>query len=159
MSPPTFIDANVPMYAAGGAHRYRVPAREVLGLAALHPRSFMTSVEVLQELLHRYLSPGQWVAGREVLHGFAALMRSRVEPVFAQDVDEAMELAEDHQRINSRDLVHVAVMRRLGLERIVSADRHFDEISGIERLDPGKIDEWRDSVLAADESSGTAPWH
>ncbi len=157
MSPPTFIDANVPMYAAGGAHRYRAPAREVLGLAALHPRSFMTSVEVLQELLHRYLSPEQWAAGREVLEGFATLMRSRVEPVFAQDVEAAIALAEEHQRINSRDLVHVAVMRRLGLEWIVSADRHFDEIPGVTRLDPGEIDEWRDSVVASDESNGAAP--
>ena len=41
-------------------------------------------------------------------------------------------------------------MRRLGVERVVSADREFDGVPGVIRLDPVDIDEWRDSVLATE---------
>ena len=138
------------MYAAGGAHPYNSPCQEVLALAARHPRAFVTSVEVLQELLHRYLASQRWDSGRRVLAQFSALMRDRVEPVYARDVEVAAELAERHTQVNARDLVHAAAMQRLGIESIVSADRHFDGIPGITRLDPANVEEWRDSVLAAE---------
>jgi len=41
-----------------------------------------------------------------------------------------------------RDLVHLAVMRRAGCTHIVTADRGFDGLSGIQRLDPLDVDRW-----------------
>ena len=46
MSRVVFIDANVPIYAAGREHRYREPCSRVLLLVAEHPR-FVTDAEVL----------------------------------------------------------------------------------------------------------------
>jgi hypothetical protein len=37
-------------------------------------------------------------------------------------------------------------MRRLGVTRIVSADRGFDGIAHVARLDPARLDEWRATV-------------
>ena len=157
MSPTAFLDANVPIYAAGRAHPQKRPCIEVLDLASDHPRNFVTSVEVLQELLHRFSTPRRWPAGRYTLARFVALMRGRTEPVYAEDVDLAIELADRAIRASARDLIHLAVMRRLGVERVVSADREFDGVPGVIRLDPVDIDEWRDSVLATEGGNGAAP--
>ena len=56
MSPAVFIDANVPIYAAGGDHPYKEPCARILRMAAEEPQPFVTDSEVLQELMHRYLA-------------------------------------------------------------------------------------------------------
>ncbi len=58
MSPPASIDANVPIYASGREQENKEPCASVLMMAAEHPLSFMTDVEVLQELLHRHGAMG-----------------------------------------------------------------------------------------------------
>ena len=55
MSPAAFIDANVPIYASGREHPNKEPCARILMMAAEHPLSFVTDVEVLQELVHRYV--------------------------------------------------------------------------------------------------------
>jgi predicted nucleic acid-binding protein len=141
-----FIDANVPIYASGRAHPLREPCRLIIRLIYEQPDSFATDAEVLQELLHRYLALNRWLEGRERFVNFAELMRGRVEPIYALDVEEAARLAGQVQGIAARDLLHVAVMRRLGIDRVVSADRDYDRIDGVTRLDPAKFDDWREQV-------------
>lgn len=48
----------------------------------------------------------------------------------------ACELMAERAEINPRDAIHVATLRGYGLETIVSADRDFDGIDDIRRLDP-----------------------
>ena len=146
MSPATFLDANVPIYAAGRPHRLKEPSSQVLMLAAQSPASFVTDAEVLQELLHRYLALRLWAQGKEVFHCFAELMRERVEPVQGADVEQAARLADEYPELGARDLLHAAVMRRLGVRRLVSADAGFDRLSGLERLDPAGVETWRDKL-------------
>jgi len=146
MSPATFLDANVPIYAAGRPHRLKEPSSQVLMLAAQSPASFVTDAEVLQELLHRYLALRLWAQGKEVFHRFAELMRERVEPVQGEDVEQAARLADEYPELGARDLLHAAVMRRLGVRRLVSADAGFDRLSGLERLDPAGVETWRDKL-------------
>ena len=148
MSPAVFIDANVPIYAAGTGHPYREPCARILRMAAAHPRSFVSDVEVLQELMHRYRASGRWTLGREVLQAFAQLMHDRIEPVYEQDLTLAAQLADLHSGVSSRDLVHAAVMRRVGSERVISADTDFDDVRGLIRLDPLGVEEWGGTVLA-----------
>lgn len=144
MTPPTFLDANVPIYAAGRPHRLKEPSARVLMLAAERPEAFVTDAEVLQELLHRYLALRLWPQGREVFRHFADLMRERVEPVLAADAEQAARLADEHPELGARDLLHTAVMQRLGVLRLVSADAGFDRLSQLERLDPTNVQAWRD---------------
>lgn len=150
-----FLDANVPTYAAGRNHPLKEPCEEVLVLAVRHPRSFFTDAEVLQEMLHRYLSLQRWPEGKRVVLDFAALMAGSIEPVFAGDAVRACELADQYgtgpgARLAARDLLHAAVMLRAGDEtaRIVTADADFDELAaeGVERLDPASVEEWREKV-------------
>ena len=116
-------------------------------LAAEHPASFVTDAEVLQELLHRYLALRLWAQGRAVLTEFALLMRDRVEPVYADDVGDAASLAGRYSGLSARDLLHVAVMRRLGVSRIATADRAFDRIQELQRLDPAGVETWRANIV------------
>jgi predicted nucleic acid-binding protein len=117
-------------------------------MAAETPQAFVTDAEVLQELLHRYLSLRLWHQGREVFRRFCEVMQERIEAVQAADVERAADLADVHNELSSRDLLHAAVMQRLGLRRIVSADTGFDRLQDVERLDPAHLADWRDSVLS-----------
>ena len=155
MNPAVFIDANVPIYAAGREHSYKEPCVRILHVLADAPQPFVTDSEVLQEMMHRYLASGRWNLGREVVRAFAEAMRGRVEPVHAEDVILATELADRHPGVSARDLVHAAVMQRLGVGRVISADTDFDRLERIERLDPAHIEEWEDSIPTADEDSGS----
>lgn len=145
MSPPIFVDANVPIYAAGRAHPLKEPCVQILRLAADRPRVFFTDAEVLQELLHRYLALRLWPQGREVLGRFSSIMHGRIEPVYATDVEVAAALADRHvsSGLSARDLLHTAVVTRVGATEVVSADRGFDKFSGIKLLEPKDFDAWQ----------------
>ena len=147
MSPAVFIDANVPIYASGTEHPYTDPCARILRMAAAHPRSFVSDVEVLQELMHRYRASRRWTLGREALQAFADVMHDRIEPVYEEDIILAATLADAHSGVSSRDLVHAAVMRRVGSERVISADTDFDDLPGLIRLDPLAVEEWGSTVL------------
>ena len=146
MSPVAFIDANVPIYAAGREHPHKKPCADILVLVADNPRLFVTDAEVLQELVHRYLAQDRWALGRHVLRNFALVMQDRIEPVHAGDILSGADLADRHPGMSARDLVHAAVMARLEVEHIISADTDFDRLSGITRLDPMLIGEWGSSL-------------
>ena len=149
MSRAVFIDANIPIYAAGRDHPNKKWCARVLMMAAEHPLAFFTDAEVLQELLHRYVASGRWALGRQVLPEFAEVMRGRIEPVYAEDIDEAAKLADLHDGVSARNLVHAAVMHRLGADRVVSVDADFDRLPDVTRLDPADVDLWADSIPAS----------
>ena len=151
MIPAVFIDANVPIYGAGGGHPLKEPCARILRIAAEDPQPFVTDSEVLQELMHRYLASGRWALGREVLRAFAEAMHGRIEPIHGEDVLSASEMADRHPGVSARDLVHTAVMQRLGVVRIISADTDFDRLEGVERLDPARVGEWERSIPAVRE--------
>lgn len=77
-----------------------------------------------------------------MVESFAAMMRGPVSPVTIDDVLEAEQLAKEHRSLSTRDLLHLAVMRRLGVTCIVTADADFDRAPGIIRLDPADDSEW-----------------
>jgi predicted nucleic acid-binding protein len=142
------IDANIPIYAMGREHPLREPALQVLQLAADHSSAFFTDAEVLQEIVHRHVALKRWPAAHTYFRQFLVLMSGRIEPMYVSDVENTGFLATRYQDLSARDLVHLAVMQRVGATKIVSADSGFDAVSGIERLDPMKVDEWRDTVTA-----------
>ena len=141
-----FIDTNIPIYAIGREHRYKQPAGRILDLVAGNRGAFVTDSEVLQEIIHYYIARRRWEQGHVTLRQFAENMHSRIEPVYAEDVVLAGQMVNRYPGVDSQDLVHTAVMRRLGVTRIISADTDFDRIDGVERLDPAHLDEWEQSL-------------
>lgn len=72
-----FIDSNVPMYLVGATHPNKVLARRILENWIAHDERLVTDVEVLQEILHRYVAIARREAilpAFEALTGFPALL-------------------------------------------------------------------------------------
>lgn len=146
--PPAFIDSNVVIYAAGRDHPLKVPCVAILEAAGV-TSACLTSAEVLQEILNVYHRRGDLKTGRFVLRALDEVLNSRIEPVTREDVLRAAAF-DLPPELQSRDRVHLAVMERLAITRIITADAALDAVPGIERLDPRALASWRESVFAAD---------
>ena len=144
-----FLDANVFIYATGRPHPLKQPCVEILALATRHTLTFLTDAEVLQELLHRLMALRLWANdGRARFWDYAELMEGRAEPMTAADVQEAARMADKHSGLSSRDLVHLAVMHRLEVTHIVTADRTFDQVGDVTRLDPAEVASWGPALVS-----------
>ncbi len=118
----TFVDTNVFMYAVGGEHPLRGPARALLFEAIEAGDALVTSAEVLQELLHAYLAVGR----PATLDAATTLVEGCVDdvwPLEEEDVRLARALTAEHPGLSARDLVHVACCTRRGVERVMTYDR------------------------------------
>ena len=85
----------------------------------------VTSVEVLLEILHRYSA----IRRPDAIHpAFSALLDVVDEafPVILGDALRAREVLFSVPPDSSRDAMHIAVMDRCGISRILSFDRGFD---------------------------------
>ena len=89
-------------------------------LVAAEP--LVTSVEVLQEMMHAYLPVGRFAT----LDAALALARARMASIWRvelEDVELARALAEAEGGIGARDLIHLASSRRRGVRAIKTFDR------------------------------------
>ena len=59
-----------------------------------------------------------------------------VLPVTESGLRRARTLLDDAPQLSTRDAVHVGVMLEHGISRVLSYDRGFDGLAGIERLEP-----------------------
>lgn len=128
-----FVDSNIPMYIVGDDRRRKSDAQHAVERLAGERRQLVTSSEVFQEVLHRYVSIGR----REALEPAFATLRGVVDYVLAveeADVIAAKDLVHGYPRLSARDAVHAAVMRRWQITEILSFDGGFDEVTGITRL-------------------------
>jgi uncharacterized protein len=128
-----FVDSNIPMYLVGTPHPNKDAAQRLLEACLSQGEKLVTDAEVLQEILHRYTA----INRREAIPpAFAALQRivDHVFPIEVVDVDEAARLLMSSPHLSARDALHVAIMRRYEVERILSFDRGFDLVPGITRL-------------------------
>jgi len=134
-----FIDANIPMCAAGGDHPLKSSCVAILEAAAKGTLEAATDAEVLQEILHRYTALNQRVRVLEICRLFMEVVPN-IFPITSADVAAALEIHRKTPVLQARDSVHTAVMLSQNIRRIISADWHFDALPGIVRIDPLK---WR----------------
>lgn len=85
----------------------------------------MTSAEVYQEIEHRYVAINRRQAIADCLRLLDALVR-QAHPITKQDVERASAACSLQRRLSGRDCLHIAVMERFGLRRIVTCDRDFE---------------------------------
>lgn len=147
---PNFVDSNIFMYAAGKPHPLKEPCIRILRDIEKTILPAATSAEVLQEILYRYSEIGLAEKGiqlcREILN-----YPLRVLPVTEDGIRLAVDLFDQYrgEGISSRDAIHVATMRENELEVIVSADKHFDQIASLKRLDPAAYPPKKETVEVA----------
>jgi predicted nucleic acid-binding protein len=123
-------------YAAGGPHPYRAPCELVLRRAGRGELVGEASVDMIQELAHQRFRrtrdrAAAATAAREAAGIVAVLHELRLADVLA-----GMRLYERHPHLDSRDAVFAAVAIARGIDAILSTDRAFDDIPGLERIDP-----------------------
>jgi uncharacterized protein len=127
------IDSNVPMYIVGASHPNKVEAQRLLEKAIMDRQRLVTDAEVLQEILHRYTS----INRRDTIQPAFDTLLALVDVVLAVDqetVVEAKQIILGYPQLSARDAVHLAVMRRHGIDRILSFDTGFDGLPGITRI-------------------------
>jgi len=128
-----FIDSNIPMYLVGRDHPHKAEAVRLLEAAIAAEERLVTSAEVLQEILHRYVA----IDRRDAIQpAFAALLdvADEVLAIEEDDVLRARDLVIRAKGLSARDALHVAVMVREGITRVMSFDAGFDRVPGIVRL-------------------------
>lgn len=128
-----FVDSNVPMYLVGAAHPHKADSQRLLERLVSGGERLVTDAEVLQEILHRYVA----IDRRDAIQpAFDALLGvvDEVFPIEAEDALAARSIVLGSRRLSARDAIHVAVMRRREVERILSFDAGFDGVPGIARV-------------------------
>lgn len=128
-----FVDANIAMYLVGAAHPNKAVARRLLEHAVAAGERLVTSAEVFQEILHRYVAIDRRAAIQPAFDALSGV----VDDVFSierRDVERARELLAGHLTLSARDALHAAVMEREGVSRILSFDAGFDGLPGIDRI-------------------------
>lgn len=140
MSELLFLDVNVPMYAAGTSHPYKEACAWILTEIAEGRLSVAIDTEIIQEILYRYGALGEWKLAVAMATNVLDLVPT-ILPVTPDEIQIAVQLFDQYapQGIKARDVIHVAVMQTNDLTRIISADKHFDKISDITRLDPQNL--------------------
>ncbi len=121
------------MYLVGALHPNKERARMLLDQLVRDGESLITSVEVYQEILHRYSALGRLDAVDEAFNALDRIAH-RVFTYGLPEVRAARALIGSVEELSARDALHVAVMRRAGANRILSFDSGFDACPGIERL-------------------------
>jgi predicted nucleic acid-binding protein len=133
-----FIDTAVIMYAAGAEHPLRDPSRRVLSRIGNGELDGVISVEVVQEILHRFVSVRRSEVGqaqaREAMDFFAPVL-----PLTHALMRRVPDLALKYPGLDARDLVHVATCIHEGITEIVSPDRGFDQVAELRRIDPAEF--------------------
>ena len=121
------------MYLIGAAHPHKIDAQRLLESLIAARERLVTDVEVLQEILHRYVAIKRPDA---IQPAFDAVLEV-VEAVYAvelADAERAKEVVLGNYGLSARDAIHVAVMERHGVDRILSFDTAFDRFPGVARL-------------------------
>lgn len=126
-----FIDSNIPMYLVGTPHQNKDAARRLLEAAIERAERLVTDAEVLQEILHRYTAIRRPDAIQPAFNALLGIV-DEVFPIEGQDVERARDVLLGESGLSSRDALHVAIMRRHGVRRILTFDTAFDRAPGVE---------------------------
>lgn len=129
------FDTSVFIYALGGEHPYRDPCRAIMGMGVEGRLAGEASIELLHEFVHvrarRMATRATAVADAR---NIAAT--SRLHAVGRADIERALKLWAEHERLDMRDAIFAAQALNRGIDAILSADRDFDGVDGLQRIDP-----------------------
>jgi len=128
-------DTSIFIYALGREHVYREPCREIVRRAAAGDLQGEGSSDLLQEFMHqRARRTGDRRGAAEAARNVAKL--AWWHPVEPNDVQCGIDLFEIHADLDPRDAVFAALAINRGIDAILTTDRAFDGIDGLERIDP-----------------------
>lgn len=128
-----YVDSCIPMYIVGAAHPLKERTLELLNGILASEEELITSAEVFQEILHRYIAiknSKHLNAAYEVLEELC----DQVIEVRKEDCDQARLFTARFPNLSSRDCLHSAIMYRTKCSKIWTYDKLFDEVTRIQRV-------------------------
>lgn len=129
----TLIDSNIPMYLVGAAHPHKADAQRLIEELVSERERLVTDAEVLQEILHRYISVNRRNAIQAAFDTLLGLA-DEVLPVDLGATNRAKEIVLGNPDLSARDAVHLAIMEIHSINRILSFDSGFDRFPGVQRI-------------------------
>ena len=127
------MDSNIPMYLVGAPHPHKADAQRLLEKLISDRQRLVTNAEVLQEILHRYIT----INRRDAIQPAFDAQLSIVDQVFAIDqaaAERAKQIVMGYPKMSARDALHLAVMEAQEIDQVLSFDSGFDGFPGISRL-------------------------
>lgn len=128
------LDANVILYALGGAHPYREPCARILEAAGTSDE-YGIDTELVQEVVYVLTRRGERARALAAMDLLLATF-SDPFPIARAELQTARSLMRSYDILTPRDAIHAAVVLEHGMEGLVSADRDFDPVAEIVRFDP-----------------------
>jgi predicted nucleic acid-binding protein len=128
-----FVDSNIPMYLVGAPHPHKADAQRLLEKLISDRQRLVTNAEVLQEILHRYIT----INRRDAIQPAFDALLSIVDQVFAIDqaaAERAKQIVMGYPKMSARDALHLAIMEAQEIDQVLSFDSGFDGFPGISRL-------------------------
>lgn len=122
------------------------PCSQILVFAAQYPNAFIINVEVVQGLLHHYRRHRP--IGRAAVQDLLLLMTGHLADIEPPDVSAVLALADQYPQLSARALLHVAVIQRLGVPGIATADADAGHVPALVRLDPAHPATWRHIIVS-----------
>ncbi len=137
MTETTFLDVNVFMYAAGAPHPYKNPCLRILTDVENGVLVVAVNTEIFQELLYRYSHIKLADKGIQLCRNILKYPLT-ILPITEADIRLAIDLFDTHRvaGLAPRDAIHAATMQNNGISRLFSADKDFDHVSFVTRIDP-----------------------
>lgn len=133
------FDTNVFIYALGGEHPYREPCRAILRELERRRVNAEASIELIHEFA--YVRQRRMQSRADVAHWARRIGRScPLHTVGPDDIERALDLWCEHEQLDMRDAIFAAQALNRGIDAILSPDRDFDGIPGLERIDPADAD-------------------
>jgi len=129
-----FVDSNVPMYLVGDDRARKADVERLLEGCVRDRESLVTDAEVFQEILHRYVAIRRPLAIQPAFDALAS-MTDEVFSIDRPSVERAKTIVLGYAQLSARDAIHLAIMERQGVGRILSFDRGLDVFPGIQRID------------------------
>jgi predicted nucleic acid-binding protein len=129
------FDTAVFVYARGKPHALRDPCSAIVADQIAGRIAGEAAVGLIREYAYqRYRQTGDRWAAVQMARDLAAICR--LHATGESDVLRALELYERYPRLDSTDAVFAAVALNRGIDAVLTPDRGFDGISGLERVDP-----------------------
>src|SRR5438270_1172495 len=107
------------MYLIGAPHPHKSDTQRLLEKLVSDRQRLVTDAEVLQEILHRYVA----IDCRDAIQPALDALLRIVDQVFIVDhmiVEQAKQIVLGYRQLSARDAVHLAVMNKNGIDRILS---------------------------------------
>lgn len=132
------IDANVIIYSMGQEHPYKKACEQIIQQVGEGVRDFIIDAETLQEVLHVFDYRRERANGVEVVRRLLTLF-PHVIPITSREIELALGIFSRHPALASRDAIHAAVVQTRRLEGIVTTDKAFKHVRGLQVFDPGDL--------------------